>query len=69
MTEIDYAAMSDQELKRYFLENRQDETAFQAFLERRRKSSKIIAKVGEPDFDEKIEAAICQKLEQKHGNR
>lgn len=41
MTQIDYAAMSDQELKQYFLKHRQDEAAFQAYLERRRKSSKI----------------------------
>lgn len=64
MSQIDYASMSDQELKRYFLEYRHDEAAFQAYLERRRKySSAVIAKVGDLDFDAKIEAAIHQKLQ------
>jgi hypothetical protein len=65
MSQVDYAAMSDQELKRYFLEHRNDEVALQAYLERRRKrSSGIITKVGDPDFDIKIQAAIHQKLQQ-----
>ncbi len=64
MRKVDYAAMSDQELKRYFLEHRNDESAFQAYLQRRRQQSPgIIAKVGEPDFDTKIQAAITQKLQ------
>jgi hypothetical protein len=64
MSQIDYAAMSDQELKQYFLAHREDEVAFQAYLERRRqRSSGVIAKVGDPDFDAKIEAAIQQKLQ------
>ena len=59
MNQVDYAAMSDQELKRYFLEHRQDEAALQAYLERRRQHSpEIITKVGDPDFDLKIQAAI-----------
>ncbi|GAA6617817.1 DUF6887 family protein [Scytonema sp. NUACC26] len=63
MSQVDYAAMSDRELKRYFLKHREDETAFQAYLERRRRNAKVIAKVGDPDFDSKIEAAIHQKLQ------
>ncbi|UZQ54116.1 hypothetical protein OOK60_16755 [Trichothermofontia sichuanensis B231] len=41
MSQVDYAAMSDQELKRYFLENRNDESAFQAYLQRRRQQSRL----------------------------
>ena len=68
MSQVDYAAMSDRELKQYFLEHREDEVAFQAYLERRRKrSSGVIAKVGDPDFDAKIEAAIRQKLQNNQG--
>ena len=68
MSQVDYAAMSDRELKRQFLEHREDEAAFQAYLARRRKrSSKAIAKVGDIDFDTKIEVAIRQKLEQAQG--
>jgi hypothetical protein len=66
MSQVDYAAMSDQELKKYFLAHRDDEVAFQAYLDRRRRqSSGVIAKVGDPDFDSKIEAAIRQKLQSK----
>jgi hypothetical protein len=64
MSQVDYTGMSDRELKQYFLKHRDDEVAFQAYLERRRrKSSGVIAKVGDPDFDSKIEAAILQKLQ------
>ena len=63
MSQIDYAAMSNQELKRYFLEHRDDEAALQAYLDRRKQQSlEIITKVGDPDFDRKIQAAIQQKL-------
>lgn len=64
MGQIDYAAMSDRELKQYFLNHREDEVALQAYLERRRKrSSGVIAKVGDPDFEAKIDAAIGEKLQ------
>lgn len=65
MSQVDYAAMSDQELKRYFLEHRDDEVALQVYLDRRRQRSLgMITKVGDPDFDIKIQAAIHQKLQQ-----
>ena len=68
MSQVDYAAMSDRELKQYFLDHREDEAAFQAYLERRRRrSTTVITKVGDPDFDAKIEAAIRQKLQNKQG--
>jgi hypothetical protein len=65
MSQIDYAAMSNQELKRYFLEHRDDEAALQTYFDRRKQQSlEIITKVGDPDFDRKIQAAIQQKLHQ-----
>lgn len=68
MSQVDYAAMSDRELKQYFLDHREDEAAFQAYLERRRRrSTGVITKVGDPDFDSKIEAAIRQKLQNEQG--
>jgi hypothetical protein len=64
MNPVNYAAMSDQELKEYFLTHRQEETVLQAFLERFRSQPRtIITKVGDPDFDEKIQAAIHQKMQ------
>lgn len=64
MSEVNYEAMSDRELKHYFLNHRHDESAFQAYLKRRRKYPKaIVAKIGDPDFDIKIQAAVEQKLQ------
>ncbi|WP_445637045.1 hypothetical protein NSTC745_02050 [Nostoc sp. DSM 114161] len=64
MSQVNFDSMSDAELKRYFLANRQDKAAFQAYLDRLNQRPKsIIASPDDPDFDEKIQAAIRQKLE------
>lgn len=62
MNQVNYAAMSDRELRRYFLEHRQDRAALQAYLERRRRSVQVITTVDDPDFDAKIQAAIHQQV-------
>ena len=63
MNQIDYEAMTDQQLKRYFLEHRNDEAALQAYLDRRNQRSKIvITTVDDPDFEQKIQAAIEQQI-------
>jgi hypothetical protein len=63
MSSIDYAAMSYQELRRYFLTHREDTAAFQAYLARRReRSHPVITTVDDPDFDSKIQAAIQQMM-------
>lgn len=63
MPQVDYSMMSIQELKEYFLANRDDRLALQAYLERRNNTPrKIITKVGDVDFDLKIEKAIQEKL-------
>ncbi|MEZ2320671.1 MAG: hypothetical protein ACBR15_16890 [Microcoleus sp.] len=64
MSQVNFEAMSDAELRRYFLENRQDRAAFQAYLDRfSQRPKSIIASPSDPDFDAKIQAAIRQKLE------
>ncbi|MBW4552619.1 MAG: hypothetical protein KME35_16150 [Aphanocapsa sp. GSE-SYN-MK-11-07L] len=56
MTQVNFAAMSDQELKQYFLNHRSDETAFHAYMDRRNaKPKKTLIAAGELDhlsFDE-----------------
>jgi hypothetical protein len=42
MSQIDYAAMTDQQLKQYFLEHRPDEAALQAYLDCRNQRSKVV---------------------------
>jgi hypothetical protein len=64
MSNINYAAMSDAELKQYFLKHRGNQTAFQAYMDRiNERPHKIIASPDDPDFDEKVQAVIRQKLE------
>jgi hypothetical protein len=64
MDPVRYAEMSDLELKQYFLTHRQEEAAFQAYLERYRSQPReVITKVGDPDFDLKIQAAIDRKIQ------
>jgi predicted metal-dependent RNase len=64
MSKIDYDAMSDVELKQYFLQNHQDQAALEAHLDRlNQRPRTIIASPGDPDFNEKIQAAIRRKLQ------
>jgi hypothetical protein len=64
MNQSNYDAMSDTELRIYFLAHRQDQSAFQAHLDRlNRQSPTIVANPTEPNFDEKLQALIRQKLE------
>jgi hypothetical protein len=72
MSQVDYTAMSYQELRRYFLKHREDKAAFQAYLARRRErpaesssaslSRPVITRVDDPDFDNKIQRAIRQQI-------
>ncbi|MEH1820557.1 MAG: hypothetical protein V7L31_16000 [Nostoc sp.] len=64
MSRINYDAMSNAELREYFLKHRRDEAAFQAYLNRiNQRPLRIIASLNDPDFDEKVQVAIRQKLE------
>jgi hypothetical protein len=63
MSQVNYDAMSDAELRTYFLAHRQDTEAFQAHLDRlNRHAPMLVANPGEPDFDEKLQALIRHKL-------
>jgi hypothetical protein len=63
MSQVNYDAMSDAELRTYFLAHRQDTAAFQAHLDRlNRHTPTIVANPADPDFDEKLQALIRQKL-------
>lgn len=65
MNQINYAAMSDQNLKQYFLQHREDKTALQEYLDRINEHPRqIITTVDDPEFDTKIQAAIASKMNQ-----
>jgi hypothetical protein len=70
MRQIDYSAMSDAELKQYFLKHRGDQAALQAYLDRiNQRPLRIIASPSDPDFNEKVQAAIRQKLDAASSSR
>ncbi|WP_434684295.1 DUF6887 family protein [Pseudanabaena minima] len=63
MSEVNYTVMSDQELRQYFLLHREDKRAFRAYLDRLSdRKREIITTVDDPNFDEKIQAAVLQKM-------
>ena len=65
MNQINYAAMSDEDLKQYFLQHRDDKTALQIYLDRINVYPRqIITTVDDPDFNAKIQAAIRQQMQQ-----
>ena len=64
MSQVNYATMSDQELRQYFLKHREDKTALQAYLNRLgNRPRNIITTVDDPDFNAKIQASILQQME------
>jgi hypothetical protein len=59
--------MTDKQLKDYFLKHRHNKAAFQAYLDRiNQNPQQVIANPNDPDFDEKIQAAIFNKLQNKN---
>ena len=64
MNQVNYDAMSDAQLKQYFLKHRSEQSALQAYLDSiNQHPLRIIASPSDSDFDEKVQAAIRQKLE------
>ena len=64
MSQVNYATMSDQELRQYFLKHREDKTALQAYLDRLgNRPRNIITTVDDPDFNAKIQASILRQME------
>ena len=70
MSQANYDEMSDAELKQYFLKHREERAALQAYLDRLSQlPHTVIASPGDPDFDEKIQAAIRQKLARSNSSQ
>lgn len=66
MTIVDYQKMSNQDLRKYFLENKQDKEALQEYLSRKRDENKpIIITIEDPNFDEKIRNSIQAQINQR----
>lgn len=64
MSQVNYTAMSDGELRQYFLLHREDKTALRAYLDRLSdRPRNIITTVDDPDFDAKIQAAVTKQMQ------
>lgn len=64
MNQVNYAAMSDKELRQYFLLHREDKTALRAYLDRLSdRPRNIITTVDDPDFDAKIQSAVLKQMQ------
>ncbi|AFY46722.1 hypothetical protein Nos7524_0817 [Nostoc sp. PCC 7524] len=64
MSQVNYAAMSDQELRQHFLRHREDKAALRAYLDRLGdRPRNVITTVDDPDFDSKIHAAVLQQMQ------
>ncbi|GAA6620069.1 DUF6887 family protein [Scytonema sp. NUACC26] len=66
MSDVNYEAMSDTELRQYFMSHREARVALDIYLDRLgKRSHKIIATYDDPEFDAKIQAAILQQFQAK----
>ena len=65
MTQVNYTAMTDQELKYYILAHRDDQEAFYTYMDRRHsRPDKVVIKFDDPNWETKVLAAIQEKLDQ-----
>ena len=63
MSQVNYAAMTDKQLKQYLLNHRDDKNALTVYLERRhQRTNSVITTVEDTDFDVKIQAVIRQQM-------
>jgi hypothetical protein len=63
MKQIDFASMSDQELKHYLVKHRDDQAAFHAYMDRRQtRSNKTAIELDDPDWQERVVALIQDQL-------
>lgn len=65
----DYDSMSDSELKRYFLDHREDQAAFYAYMDRRHaRPQREIISPDDPDWQQKVIASIKRQMGEKVDN-
>jgi hypothetical protein len=69
MSQVNYAAMTDEQLKQYLLDHRDDQDAFHAYLDRRHSRARsIIARLDDPDFEAKLQAAVREQVQRFPNN-
>ncbi len=69
MSQVNYAEMSDEELRHYFLRHREDKIALRVYLERLSDCSRpVITTVDDPDFEAKIQVVVSQQVQATNSN-
>ncbi len=69
MNPVNYGAMSDGELKQYFLRHREDKLALRAYLDRLADRPRhIITTADDPEFEQKLQASVMQQIQGTEGN-
>jgi hypothetical protein len=64
MSQIEFDSMSLDEAKQYFLKHRDDQKAFEVYMDKLHQSGRaIIIDPTDPDSEAKAQAAIQQKLD------
>lgn len=68
-TETNYDSMSDSELKRYFLDHREDQAAFYAYMDRRHaRPNRQSISPDDPEWQQKVIASIKRQIGEKVDN-
>ena len=63
MNPVNYTQMSDKQLKKYLVKNRNDKAALQVYLNRRHQHpNPVITTLNESDFEDKILTAIRDQM-------
>jgi hypothetical protein len=66
MTQINYATISDSELKHYLVTHKDDQEAFYAYMDRRHsRPNRVSIKLDDPAWEEKVLSAIQAQLNSK----
>ncbi len=69
MSQVNYAQMSDEELRHYFLRHREDKMALRAYLDRLGDRPRpVITTVDDPDFEAKIQVVVSQQMQAANSN-
>ena len=64
-----YDSMSDSDLKRYFLDHREDQAAFYAYMDRRHaRPNRQIISPDDPEWQQKVIASVKRQMGEKVDN-
>lgn len=67
--QIDYGSMSNAQLKRYFLDHREDQAAFYAYMDRRHaRPNRYSISPNDPEWQQKVITSIKRQIGSSDGS-